>query len=80
MSILLVEEVRECSRPLCRNIVLWYFISPKIWLHREYISKNESLTTFRGKLDINGSIRERISPRTQSYLANMMMIFRELRV
>ena len=34
-------------------------------LHREYVSKNESLTTFRGKLDINGSIRERISQNTK---------------
>ena len=34
-------------------------------LHREYVSKNESLTTLRGKLDINGSIRERISQNTK---------------
>ena len=34
-------------------------------LHREYVSKNESLTTLRGKLDINGTIRERISQKTK---------------
>lgn len=34
-------------------------------LHKEYVAKQESLTTLRGKLDINRTIRERISRNTK---------------
>ena len=41
-------------------------------LHKEFVLKEDTITTLRGKLNLQGTIKEKISQHSPSCLLNMM--------